>query len=258
MIRLNELRELSVTCSGNSVFTDCRICVRGRVNMTLLPDFFMIDVYNPSEADIGYVMDNKSITVFTEKTAVLARGDVEDVYSRRDGVNNIYSLSLSDGQAFWETKVKKTLGKGVYFSSTIRQILQNATLGSYLAADNRFLRPQTFNGRLADIVHDIAKGVNARAFISHDVLHIVEKGRSEIVITIQEDDLLEEPRFATGVCVVKTRIVSWPVGIIASFRGKYYRIATQAIDADNYFGAWQTELTLVDEEYLDKDGMDGG
>lgn len=232
--------------------------VRGRVNMTLLPDFFIIDVYNPSESDIGYVMNNKSIVVFTQKTSVLARGDVEDVYSRREGVNNVYSLSLADGQAFWETKVTKTLGQGVYFSATIRQIIQNATLGTYLAEDGRFFRPQTFNGRLADIVHDIARGVNARAFISHDVLHIVEKGKSEIVVSIMDSDLLEEPRFASGVCVVKAKTVSWPVGIIASFRGKEYRIATQAIDADNYSGPWQTEITLVDEEFLDKDGMDGG
>ena len=87
---------------------------------------------------------------------------------------------------------------------------------------------------------------------------MVEKGRSEIIMTINETDIIDDPSFATGICIVRTGIKSWPVGAIVSFRGKNYRLASQEINADNFRGTWETKLVLVDEDYLDEDGMDGG
>ena len=226
--------------------------------MTLLPDFFLVEVYNPDELDITAVERSGKLRLNTKNSAVLCSGEVEDIYIRSEGANTIYSISLSDGQSFWETKISKSVGPGVYFSATIRQIMENATMGSYLAKDVRFVRSQTFCGRQADFISDIAKGVHARAFISNNVLHVVEKGKSEIVMTINESDIIDEPSFATGICIVRTEVNSWPVGVIVSFRGKNYRLASQEINADNFRGSWETKLVLVDEDYLDKDGMDGG
>ncbi len=259
MIRLiNELRELTAFCEGKEVFADRRIRVRGKANMTLLPDFFLVEVYNPDELDIATIERTGRLSLNTQNSAVLCSGEVEDIYIRAEGTNTIYSISLSDGQSFWETKITKSVGPGVYFSATIRQIMENATMGSYLAKDARFVRSQTFCGRLADFISDIAKGVHARAFISNNVLHVVEKGRSEIVMTVSDADVIDDPNFATGICIVRTEVKSWPVGVIISFRGKHYRLASQEINADNFRGSWETKLVLVDEDYLDEDGMDGG
>lgn len=255
---LSDLRPLKAYCGTTEIFSDCRIRVRGRSNMTLLPDYFLVEVYNPGIEDITLLRANKKMKLQTNNMATLCVGEVEDIYSHLEGANTIYAISISDGQSFWETKASKSVGAGVYFSATIRQILMNASMGSYLAKDNRFVRPQTFNGRLADSIADIARSVHARAFISQNVLHVVEKGRSEILITIGDDDLVSDPQYATGIVIVRTIVHAWPVGMMVEFRGKRYRLATQEVNADNFQGLWQTESTLVDENFLDADGMDGG
>ena len=253
-----KIRELYAFCSDTQVFNECRIRVRGKANMTLLPDYFLVEVYNPSGIDISTVKNKNSLTIKTEYGVVLCSGEVEDVYTYRSGSNDVYAISISDGQTFWEKKISKSVGPGATFSTTIRQILQGATMGSYLAKDGRFVRPQTFDGRLADFVSDIAAGVHARAFISRNVLHIVEKGKAEIVVTIEEADTITVPNTATGVCVLRTDVKGWPVGVIVEYRSKKYRLASQEINADCFEGTWETTLTLVDEDYLDEDGMDGG
>ena len=260
VMNLNEenIRELKAYSEEKEVFQNHRIRVRGKANMTLLPDFFLVEVYNPDELDIAAVERAGTLSINAKDGAVLCSGEIEDIYIRTEGANQVYAISLSDGGSFWETKITKSVGPGVYFSATIRQILEKASMGSYLAKDERFVRPQTFCGRLADFISDIAKGVHARAFVSNNVLHVVEKGRSEIVMTIQEEDMIDEPDNATGVCIVRTEVKSWPVGAIISFRGKSYRLASQEISADNSQGKWETKLVLADEDYLDADGMDGG
>lgn len=255
---LNELRPLRAYCGDKEVFEDCRIRVRGRSNMTLLPDYFLIEVYNADATDISIIQLNRKMKFQTKNMALLCSGEVEDVYIKWEGTNKIYAISISDGQTFWEKKVIKSVGPGVSFSRTIREILSGATMGSYLARDERFVRPQTFCGRLADYIADIARGVGARAFVSNNVLHVVEKGRAEVIVSIREEDVIMDPSYASGVCIVKTPVRSWPVGVLVDFRGNRYRLVSQEVNADNSQGTWETEITLVDERYIDSDGMDGG
>ena len=104
----------------------------------------------------------------------------------------------------------------------------------------------------------MAKGVDARAFVSDNVLHVVQKGRSEIIVKITEEDLLEDPRTASGVVILRTNVKAWPVGMLHEFREKQYRLVSQEVNADNFSGSWQTELMLADESMIDKGGMGGG
>jgi len=255
---MNDLRKLEAYCGEDRVFVDNRIRIRGKSNMTLLPDYYMVEVYNMSETDKALLSSRKELRVLTETMAVFISGEVEDIYTTYEGANQVSVISVTDGQSFWETKVSQTVGRGALISTTIRHILKNATMGSYLAKDDRFIRSQAFHGRLADCISSLARGVHARAFISKDVLHVVEEGRSEVIVAVEEEDLVDEPHFADGVCIVKATVKSWPVGMLHEFRGNRYRLVSQSIDADNYQGNWQTELMLVNEVYLDKDGMDGG
>ena len=258
MIKLNDIRELVAVCDGERVFIDKRIQVKGRACMTLLPDFFLVVVYNMSEEDVALLRNKKVLKICTKENAVICSGEVEDIYSHYDGTNQIFEVSISDGQTFWESRINKTVGGGASFSTTLLNILEGARMGSYLADDIRFVRGQTFVGRLADAVLSIVKGVSARAFISDNVLHVVAKERSEIIVKIMEDDLVEDPNYANGVCIVKTGVKSWPVGMLHELRDKRYRLVSKTISADTFRGDWQVELILVDEDELDKDGMEGG
>ena len=251
------LREVHVLCDNIQIFNGCRIRIRGRMNMTLLPDFFLVDVYNPSKSDLPVVKNFGTMTI-RGKSNVLCSGEVEDVYMHRKGSNEIYSISVSDGQTFWEAKISSSVGPGALFSATVEHILTGAKMGSFLATDARFVRPQTFNGRLADIVRDIAVGIHARAFISKNVLHVVENGRSESIVVVNSGEVIANPNSATGVTILRTEVKGWPVGMLVNYLGKNYRLVSQEINADSFEGTWETELTLVDESYLDENGMDGG
>jgi hypothetical protein len=255
---LNEFRELTAYVGNTEVFKEKRVRVRGKANMTLLPDFFLVEVYNMEDEDRALLETKKELKIIAKDKAVLACGEVEDIYDKQEDMNIISVISLSDGQSFWETRIDRTVGAGACFSQTIRQIIQNVQMGSYLADDPRFPRAQTFCGRLADIISGIAKGVDARAFISDNVLHVVQKGRSEIIVKITEEDLLEEPRTASGVVILRTDVKAWPVGMLHEFREKQHRLVSQEVNADNFSGPWQTELMLADESMLDKGGMGGG
>ena len=226
--------------------------------MTLLPDFFIVSVYNMTDTDLAMLENKRALKICTKDEAILCSGEVDDIYRRVEGSNEVYEVSLSDGQTFWETTMNRSVGEGTTFSSTILNILTGAKMGSYLADDPRFIRPQAFHGRLADAIIDLAKGAHARAFISNNVVHVVAKGRSEVIVNINEDDIIDDPNYADGICVLKTGVDSWPVGMICEFRNKRYRLVTNAISADNFKGDWQEEITLVDEDYLDANGMDGG
>ena len=226
--------------------------------MTLLPDFFLVIVYNMSDEDMSEIQNKKELKICTSDKAVLCSGEVEDIYRHTEGMNDVFEVSLSDGQTFWEKRINKPVGGGTTFKSTLYHIIEGARMGSYLADDPRFIRPQAFSGRLADAVLDIAKGVHARAFLSKNVVHVVTKGKSEIIITVSEDELIEEPNYANGVCILRTVVKAYPVGVLCEFRNKRFRLVTNAVSADNYKGDWQEEITLVDESYLDENGMDGG
>ena len=258
VIPMNEFRELTAYVGDTVVFKEKRIRVRGKANMTLLPDFFLVEVYNMDDGDLALLETKKELKIIAKDMAILACGEVEDVYVKQENMNIVSVISLSDGQSFWETRIERTVGSGASFSQTIRQIIQNVHMGSYLADDPRFPRAQTLSGRLADIISGMAKGVDARAFVSDNVLHVVQKGRSEIIVRIREDDLLEEPRTANGVVILRTDVKAWPVGMLHEFREKQYRLVSQEVNADNYTGDWFTELMLADESMLDKDGMGGG
>ena len=226
--------------------------------MTLLPDFFLVTVYNMEADDLALVENLKILKFIDVNNAVICSGEVEDIYKRYDSTNELFEISISDGQTFWESRVNKTVGGGTDFSTTLRNIIIGAKMGGFLAEDKRFIRGQTFVGRLADAVLSIAKGASARAFISDNVLHVVSKGRSEIIVKIPEDDLMEDPELANGVLIIRTDVKAWPVGMLHEFRFNRYRLVSKIISADNYDGDWKVELVLVDENYLDADGMEGG
>ena len=240
------------------MFKDKRIVIKGRASMTLLPDFFLVTVYNMEAEDLARIETYKEIKFLDMNKAVICSGQVEDVYRKYESTNELFEISIADGQEFWESRVSKAVGGGASFSTTLRTILIGAKMGGFLAEDKRFVRGQTFTGRLADAVLSIARGASARAFISDNVLHVVTKGKSEIIVKIQEDDLLEDPENANGVMIVRTDVKSWPVGMLHEFRNNRFRLVSKAISADNYEGDWRVELVLVDESYLDDDGMEGG
>lgn len=237
------------------IAVDHRIRVQGRANMTLLPDFFCVDIYNLPDADLGRIRNSKILFVTAIDNSTICYGQIEDVYVHSAGSNVITTIAVSDGQDFWEAKIRKTIGKGAGVKETLNAILEGAVFGSYLADNPRLVRGQTIYGPQPEIVRKAAQSVNARAFISHGVLHVVQKGKTDNTTIIPEDDIIDEPSIADGVCLVRVKVKGYAVGTMAIIRDKLYRIAAQSVEADNQSGIWRTDLVLVNEDMVS--GMGG-
>ncbi len=254
----NEFRPLILKADGNRIAADLRIRIRGRSNMTLLPDLFVIDVYNLTDEDSATISESKTISALDETDALLCYGEIEDVYTHPEETNTITTLVIADGSSFSQMRISKTVGSGSRVRDAFFHILGNAVNGSYLSSDLRLPRGQVFSGRLLDCVSVLAKTVNARAFLTHGAVFVVEKGRSESVLELTEDDIIDDPSSAEGTIIVKAKVRGYSVGTILKFRSHAYRLASQSFDADNQKGLWRTELTLVDEDSLSAYGMEGG
>lgn len=226
--------------------------------MTLLPDFYEIDVYNLTNEDLATVKETKTISALDEVDALLCCGEIEDIYTHPEETNVITTLVIADGSAFSQMRVSKTIGSGSWNRDAFFHILGGRVNGSYLAANPRLPRGQVFLGRLDDNVHTLAKTANARAFFTHGSVYIVEKGKADDILTLEENDIIDEPSYAEGICIVKAKVHGYSVGTLMKFRGRVWRLVSQSINADNMKGAWRTELTLVDESYLSAYGMEGG
>ena len=255
---LNEKRPLKVQADNRYIAADNRIRIKGRANMTMMPDFFTVEIYNLSDEDLSIVRDAKMLSVFGEKDSMMIYGEIEDIYFRSADANRIATICVSDGKTFWESTVEKTIASGASVETAIRNIVDSIAIGSILAQDAFLMRGQTFSGRQADAVRMMAKTMNARAFVAHNTLHVVEKGKTEWQIDIDEDEVITDPQYAEGVVALKTIVRGYPVGIIAKYGGVEYRIAAQSMDADNMRGNWDSELILVSEIKLSEYGMEGG
>ena len=246
----DDLRILRVYADSVQIAIESRVRVQGRSNMTLLPDFFAIDVYNMPDEDLGKVRSSNILFVNGLDNSTICYGQIEDIFVRPSESNVVTTISISDGNDFWNAQIRKTIGRGAGVRESISAILKGAVLGSYLAENPRLIRGQTISGKQPEIIRSYAQSLNARAFLSHGVLHIVEKGKAENTVIIPESELIEEPSIANGVCILQLKVKGYAVGSMAIVRGKQYRIAAQSVDADNFSGMWRTELILVNEDML--------
>ena len=258
MALLNEFRPLVIKAGGTEIGVDQRVRVQGSKNMTLLSDFFIFQIYNIASTDLSVINDNKMMYAYGLDGSLICSGEIDDVYTKTDGTNSLTEISVIDGKSFWETKVSKSFGGGSYISTTFRNLIQNASVGSFTADDLRMIRGQSYDGRLAENVSELAKSVHARAFITNNTVFIAAKGRAAEVITIGSDEIIDDQNNSVGLRVIKTVMKGYPVGALVNVDDKQYRLVSQKISADNYKGSWDSILVLVDEKELPVNGMEGG
>lgn len=226
--------------------------------MTLLPDLFLIDVYNLTDEDMATISLSETMSAENDKGAILCYGEIEDVYSHPEETNTITTIVLVDGKKFWSRNISKTIGAGSSVRNTLQNIMDGFRLGFFAASDVRLVRGQTFSGKLPDAVSMLAKTVNSRAFYTHGAVYVVQKNQALNILTIEEDDVIDDPSYAEGVLFLRVKVAGYSVGTIFHYNSHLYRLVSQKIDADNKSGPWWTELTLVDEESLSAYGMEGG
>ena len=258
MALINEYRPMTLKADGREIASELRIRVRGTANMTLLPDLFLIDIYNLSDEERALIELASAMSAEDEENACLCYGEIEDVYTHPEESNTITTVVLIDGKDFWSKKVFRTIGRGSGVRETLTELLGDGTMGFYAAENPRLLRGQTFSGKLPEIVSMLAKTANARAFYTHGAVFVTQRGQADNILAIDENDVIEDPSYAEGVVILKVHVKGYAVGTLTNYRGSRYRLASQTINADNQKGSWETELILVDEGCLSAYGMEGG
>lgn len=255
---LNNYRPISVYADGTKIAEELRVRVKGSLNMTLFPDFFSLEMYNLSDADMAVLQDAKKITISGEDEYTICTGEIEDVFVREEGVNTIASVSVVDGKSFWMTKVSKTLGGGAEIEATITNLVQNVKFGGFFATNKRIIRGQTYTGRLADNISMLAKSASGRAFVSKGVLYIIQKGKASETVVVEPGDVINDFSYAKGSKILKTVAKGYPIGAIVRYGGRDYRLVSQKFDLDNYKGDWASNIIIVDEQDISPEGMVGG
>ena len=176
---LNETRPLWLKADNTEIAKDKRIRVKGRSNMTLIPDFFMVDIYNLSEEDELSLRNAERLSVFGESMIILCSGEIQEIYTHVEQSNEIITVSISDGMKFWKSRADIAVSSGVWCRDAIKTILKNAKFGLFLCDDFRMPRGQTFSGRTADFINEFAISLSARAYILNNTLNIVGKESEE-------------------------------------------------------------------------------
>lgn len=254
---INESRPLVIRTGGQIIAPESRIRIMGHSSMSLMPDYGEIDIYNLEDADRAKVNNAKIILVAGEGNSAICYGEVEDVYTHISGTTTVTTVCVSDGKTFWDTSVSKTIGSGASVRDSLLSILGSGLLASFLADNPRMLRGQTFTGRLSDCVSMLARSAGARAYFTRGAVHVTAPGRSEQIWELKPDEIISVNR-AKGVLMIRTIVKGYAVGTMIRYNGRDYRLIAQTYEADNWNGAWRSELTLLDEAELDAFGMGGG
>ena len=255
---MNESRPLLAYADNRRIAVDNRIRVQGRSNMTLLPDFFLVDIYNLSGEDEVYVKKAKKFWICDENGLALCSGSIEGLYRHEEGSNDVLSISVSDGAEFWNGQTNVTVGSGAYVKDAVKTVLSGVDFGAFNCDDIRMMRGQTFSGRIADIIHVMAITVGARAYITGGVLNFVGKETIPNVKKIYDDDVIIRPNRIEHGMILKTKVRGYAVGNIVEYSNVMYRIIVQTVNVDNLTGNWSTEMTLVENEEFLRGGMEGG
>ena len=251
---LDEFRPLTVKAGDAQIADNQRIRVQGSKNMTLFPDFFQVEIYNMTDEDLASLTDSQIVSVYGEEGGLICTGKLDDMYTKQNGANITTTISVVDGQDFWRSKVVKTLAGNSSVKTAYQNIIQNAKIGAFTAEDKKIIRGQTYCGRLADCVSMLAKSVNGRAYITNGTVFVTTKGMSAEIVSLSDSDVILDQDTAEGALIVKTSVKGYPVGALVEIGNAKYRLVSQKFDADNFEGAWDTYLILINEALFELEG----
>lgn len=249
-------RPMKVYADNDEVAKKLRKRLIGKTVMSLMPDFYTLEISGLLDEDMQYLKFCKEIKVVGEDNSILALGKIQEIYQRQEGMSEVTTVSFADGMDFWTTITNQSIGKGATVRNSIATVLGSFPLASYMADDDRFFRGQAYLGRLPDVVSAMAKSVHARAYFTQSQVHVVKKGAASSVLFIPDKEIIDLPGFTNGMCIIKTKVKGYPVGLMVVMEGqeKKYRLLSQALRADCWEGDWISELALVDEDEIDNMG----
>ena len=255
-----DLRPLTVYADDEIIGKNCRKRLKGKTTMSLLPDFYLLDINGLPDTEMAALRYASRVKVVGEDDSIVCTGIVEDIYVHYSDTNEITTVSISDGTSLWDQACNVSIAKGAGVQTTMQTILGSIPIASFMANDTRFLRGQALVGKTAEIISALARSIGARAFFTQSQVHVVSNGKTSSILQLTEEEVISETALATGIYAVKTKVKGYPVGLLTTLANdeRQLRLVSQSIDADSWEGVWTSELLMVDEATFGTDGMEGG
>ena len=247
---MNDLsRTLEIFADGEPVTGFRRARLTGREALGLLPLPFLLQAWNLAEDDYLRLSRAGKVSVL-HGGSLLAGGTVSSVYRRTVPEGTLTEAVFSPVLPLWEAPVSLSVEAGASVSETVRRILAASGTGISLlpfpGPDPVFSRGQAFFGRAAECVNAALSAASARGYLAGNGLCAVPASGLPVSAVLSEADLLNEPAFAGGLMVLRTRVVGWTVGkrLSVSWQGKTAEglVTERSVSADNTEGCWQAEL----------------
>ena len=245
-------RTLTVLADGKPVTGFYRARLSGRDALGLLPQMFMLRLWNLGESDYLLLSRAKRVTVKHEDSA-LASGRITDVTRQMAADGMVTQVVFSPAIALWEAPVSLSVEAGVSVSETVRRILAASGTGiqllTWTGADPVRSRGQAFFGRAAECVSAALSAASAGGYLTENGLGIVPASGLPVTLTLTEKDLIDEPSFAAGnLMILRTTVTGWPLGKRIAVEWKEKRaegiVLERSVDADNQEGGWESELLV--------------
>ena len=245
-------RSLDVAADGRPVLSFRRARLTGRDALGLLPQLFLLSLWNLSESDFLLLSRAKSVSV-RHGGSLLAFGRVTDASRRATAEGAVTFVAFSPSIDLWEAPVSLSVAGNTSASSTVAAIVLSSGTGIQLLGwagpDPVFSRGQAFFGRAAECVNEVLSAASARAYLTENGLGVVPAEGLPVSMELSEEDLIDRPAQASGnLVILRTAVTGWPLGKQIAVRWQDLRLTglviARSIDADNMQGSWEAELLL--------------
>ena len=244
-------RELLLFADGQELGAGCRMMLQSRENLSLTLCLFLLDILDLSESSEARLSSAKSVEV-RSFGSVLGSGEILDVYTSRAKDRRMTTVVFSPILGFWKKNVSLSLPAGMLISDAMREVLKagkaEVSLAAFQAEDTRTPRPQSFFGRVCDVLSDLAAAADANVFLTPAGLCVRDRRPVRPTLTIPQSALLSAPEQTEDLVILNTSVMGWPLGAWVQYDWKGTvrtgRLVSRLIDADNVTGPWKTELEL--------------
>ena len=248
-------RELLLFADGRELGQGCRMMLQSRENLTLTMSLFLLDILDLSDSSEARLSSAKSVEV-RSFGSVLGSGKILNVSTCRAKDRRITTVVFSPVLSLWKKTVSLSLPEGMLISDAMREILKagktRVSLAAFHAEDRRMSRPQSFFGRVSDVLSDLAAAAGADVFLTPAGLCVRDRRPVRPTLTIPRSALLSAPEQTEDLVILNTSVMGWPLGAWVQYvwegTVRTGRLVSRLIDADNVTGPWKAELELEKPE----------
>ncbi len=246
------IRELTVYADGQQTAGGSRLHLTGGRDLGLRPGLFLLEVYDASPNAAGKLSSAKALEV-KSGNSILAWGEVCDARTYTRSGSKLTEIAFSPGMKLWKSVCALTVTPGLKISDTVKAILRASgteiPLSCYTAEDPIMSRAQTFFGRTADALTLLAEAAKAKPCLTPAGLQFIGMKGKEVILTLTEGDILNDPEWTTEGVILRTKLKGWPEGSYIHYKYKdmegFGQLMETSVDADTKEGPWQSEILVT-------------